>query len=70
MRKEHPIRKYRRLNEKTAKEVSKTLGIAEVTVRSFENGHRTVQAEFALKIEKLLGIHRAELRPDLWQKAA
>ena len=33
------------------------------------NGIRPVSAEYALKYEKLFGIPRYELRPDLWTPA-
>lgn len=66
----HPLRAYRIVHGLTCAEVARKLGIAETTVRSFENGSRKVQAELAVEIEAALGINRALLRPDLFRKTA
>lgn len=70
MAKKSPIRAYRKAKKLSAKALADILGVAESTVRSFENGNRTVSADQALTIEKKTGIHRSELRPDLWSKQA
>jgi transcriptional regulator with XRE-family HTH domain len=65
----HPLRSYRRKNRLKAAQLAKTLGIAPSTLRSFENGNRTIDADWALEIEKRLGIDRSEIRPDLFETA-
>jgi hypothetical protein len=40
------------------------------TWRSFENGHREVDGDTAVLIEKKLGIDRAQVRADLFERAA
>ena len=49
-----------------AKEIAEKLDIAESTLRSLENGSREVDADWALKIERVLGIKPKLLRPDLF----
>lgn len=44
-------------------------GLCYVQANRHYNGKRPVSAEYALKYEKLLGIPRYELRPDLWTPA-
>lgn len=70
MPKENPLRAYRKKNGLTAQALGKKLGFATSTIRSFENGNRTISAEDAVFIEKTIGINRADLRPDLWAVAA
>lgn len=66
MSNEHPIRVYRSAHGLSCADLAKELGIAEPTLRSFENGHRTISAEMAVEIEKRIGIDRAQLRPELF----
>ena len=47
-------------------EIAKQLGVAASTLRSWENGNRQLSAEMAVKVEKLFGIARASLRPDVF----
>lgn len=63
------LRSYRAKNKLTAKEVAEQLGIAESTLRSYENGHREIDGDFAVEIEKVLGLDRVLLRPDLFRKS-
>lgn len=70
MSKEHPLRAYRSEHELSCADLAKQLGIAEPTLRSFENGWRTISAETAVEIERSIGIPRAQLRPDLFGQAA
>ena len=60
------LRAYRIAKKLTAAQLAKRLGIARTTLRSFENGHRQVHGDMAVKIEKVCGIDRAEIRPDLF----
>lgn len=47
-------------------EVSRKFNIPHMTLRQHLKGTRSISAEQALKYERLLGIPRSELRPDLW----
>ncbi len=67
---EHPLRAYRSTHDLTCADLAKKLGIAEPTVRSFENGHRIISAEMAVTIEDRLGIPRYKIRADLWPEQA
>ena len=62
------LRAYRTKNSLSAEKVAKKLGIAASTLRSYENGHREIDGDFAVTIEKLLGIDRDLLRPDLFSR--
>ena len=66
----HPLRAYRAQHDLTCAKLAKTLGIAEPTLRSFENGHRKISAETAIEIERKIGISRSELRSDIFERAA
>lgn len=70
MSKEHPLRKYRRSNNLTAAQLAKTLKVCPASVTHYENGIRRIDAERAISIERLIGIDRADLRPDLFKRAA
>lgn len=63
----HPLRAYRREQQLPASAVAKKLGIAESTLRSFENGNREIDADWAIAIERALGIPRERVRPDLFE---
>lgn len=62
---------------KTVKEIFEKYGVTRAacrrcgmnyqTVQSHYNGTRQMKAEQALAYEKLMGIPRWELRPDLWE---
>lgn len=62
------LRNYRTKNRLTAQQVADKLDIAKSTLRSFENGNREIDGDMAVKIERLLGIDRVLLRPDLFRK--
>jgi transcriptional regulator with XRE-family HTH domain len=47
--------------------MAEQLGIAIPTLRSYENGNRTLPPPLAIKIERLFGIGRAELLPELFE---
>lgn len=47
-------------------EVYRKYGIPHMTLRQHIKGTRSISAEQALKYERILGIPRSELRPDLW----
>lgn len=67
---EHPLRTYRLEHGLSCAELGKILEVAEPTVRSFENGNRTISAEMAVTIEERIGIPRHEIRGDLWSAKA
>jgi transcriptional regulator with XRE-family HTH domain len=62
------LRSYRVKNKLSAGVVAEKLGIAASTLRSYENGNREVDGDFAVKIEKTLGIDRVLIRPDLFRQ--
>jgi transcriptional regulator with XRE-family HTH domain len=64
------LREYRQANKLTADQVGRKIGVAGSTWRSFENGHREVDGDTAVLIEKKLGIDRAEVRADLFERRA
>ena len=61
-----PIKNYRQQHQLSLRQLAHKLGIPEVTLRSLENGNRTVTAERAVALEGQLGIPRAQFRPDLF----
>lgn len=61
------LRAYRKANNLSAQDVADRLGVAASTLRSWENGWREIPAEMAVKAERLLGINRIVLRPDLFR---
>lgn len=65
----HPLRAYRLKENIPAETVAKKLCIAKSTLRSFENGNREIDADWAIQIERTLGIPRESLRPDLFEHA-
>jgi len=62
-----PLRRYRLKKKLTTKELALQLKLAESTVRSLENGTRQFTAEQAVRIEGILSIPRAEMRPDIFR---
>ncbi len=46
--------------------VATQLGVSRSQASRLENGKSNITAEMAIKLEKVLGISRAELRPDLF----
>ena len=66
MESQHPLREYRTARELSCADLAKLLGMPESTLRSYENGTRTVPAETAVEIEKRIGIPRGQIRDDLW----
>lgn len=50
----------------TVGEAAKKSGIPYITIHQHFSGARSVSAEMAVTYERLLGIPRSELRPDLW----
>ena len=64
------LREYRAQKDLSAEEVARKLGIAESTLRSYENGNREIDGDTAVLIEDRLGIPREDIRPDLFKREA
>lgn len=64
------IRAYREANKIRAAELAKRLGVAESTLRSYENGTRPIQPEMAVTMERELGIPRADFCPEIFGRIA
>jgi transcriptional regulator with XRE-family HTH domain len=66
------LRAYRQAQKLSAAEFAKQLGIAEATLRSFENGTRPITAERAKEIEEVTGgrLTRRKLLPELFGPVA
>lgn len=62
------LRQYRIRAGLSTDEFAKTLGIAESTLRSYENGNRPIKPEVARLIEEVTRgqVRREELRPDVF----
>lgn len=58
------------LEKPTLEEASKLLGVSAVQVCRLENGDRKVSPERVLDFERITGISRHELRPDVFGEAA
>jgi transcriptional regulator with XRE-family HTH domain len=64
------LRSYRKKNRLTAREAGAKINAAATTWRSYENGHREVDGDTAVLIEKKCGVDRILIRPDLFRRAA
>jgi len=62
------LRAFRKRSGLSADECGAKVGVTGVTWRSYENGHRQVDADMALKIEKALGIKPVLIRADLFRR--
>jgi DNA-binding XRE family transcriptional regulator len=65
-----PLRAYRKRHNKTTDDIAAPLGVAASTLRSWENGTRELSPEMAIKIERIFGINRVVLRPDIFRREA
>lgn len=66
------LRDYRLKQGLSPEDFAKTLGIAEPTLRSLENGTRQITPERAKEIEECTegAIRREQLRPDIFESSA
>jgi len=61
-----PLEAYRRLKGLKQRELAEKLGISGSCLCLLEAGKRQPGPTLAKRIEELLGIPKAQLRPDLW----
>ena len=59
---------FRQSNGLTYASLAQLAGLAQSLVYYHCSGKRRISAEMAVHYEKLLGIPRENLRPDLWEK--
>lgn len=64
----HPITAYRSSNRLSLSQFAERVGVSRSYACQWETGARRVPAERAVEIERLTGIPREQLRPDLFQK--
>lgn len=62
----HPLERYRQDKGLTQPDLAKKLSVTNGYISLLENGLRKPSPVLAKKIERILGIPRAQLRPDLW----
>lgn len=62
----HPLRVYRRAERIKARSLAGAIGIDRTTLHRYENGKLVIPAERVLDIERITGISRRELRPDVF----
>lgn len=72
MKKTSILRDYRTRSGKSPKDFAAALGISVPTLRSYENGWRTIPAELCNQIEKHTkrAIKREQLRPEVFGRQA
>ncbi|MBA5778239.1 helix-turn-helix domain-containing protein [Stappia sp. F7233] len=61
---EHALTKYRKANCLTLDDVSRQLSVTRATVCKWEKGR--IPAERVLEVERVTGVPRHHLRPDLY----
>lgn len=62
----HPLRVYRRASSIAAPLLAKSIGVDRTTLLRYESGRLTIPAERVLEIERITGISRYDLRPDVF----
>lgn len=60
----NPLRRYRRSADLTLEALAMSFGVNKTTVLRWEEGR--IPAERVIDIERITGIPRCELRPDLY----
>ncbi len=63
------LKSWRLSAQKSAEDAAKEAGVTVAMWSRFENGRRRVPAERVLDIEKVTGISRHDLRPDVFGPA-
>ena len=67
MSNETPLRKFRKEIGKSPEEIGKFLGVGRATIYRWEKGTYRIPTKYLGKVEKITGISRQELRPDLFK---
>lgn len=62
------LKAYREKRQQTVNDLAEVFGVNRITLWRWETGR--VPAERVIEIERVTGISRAELRPDLFGDAA
>jgi len=65
-----PIAQYRQTNGETLKTLAAQLGVDKTTVLRWERGSHPVPAKRLAQVEKVTGIPRWVLRPDIFGTGA
>lgn len=63
---ENPIKTYRERKQLSRKDLAKILDVSRQLISHIENGRRQITPENAVKWEKLIGLSRQEMRPDMF----
>lgn len=66
----HPVRQYREKAGLSQDELASRLGISRQMVGLVETGGRRIAAEDVAQWERITGIPRHKLRPDIFSKTA
>ncbi len=64
----HPIASYRSAQGLSLSQFAERIGVSRSYACQWETGARRVPAERAVEIERITGIPREQLRPDLFSK--
>jgi DNA-binding transcriptional regulator YdaS (Cro superfamily) len=62
------IKQYLLMRGETASSLADQLGVPVSTVTRWLHGQRRISAEMAVAVEKVTGIRRHHLRPDLFEE--
>lgn len=62
----HPLTEYRDAHRLTLAELAERLGVRRWTVHGIETGRRKPSPRLAAEIEKVTGVPKSALRPDIW----
>jgi len=66
----HPFRRYRNKQNLSQEQLAEKLGVSRQMVGLIEAGDRRVTAENAIEWERVTGIQRALLCPEIFGRAA
>ncbi len=64
----NPLYSYRKKKGLTQSEIARALGVSRQMVQMLETGDRGFSAEMAVKVEKMFGIDRVLIRPDIFRR--
>lgn len=64
----NPLYSYRKKKGLTQSEIARALGVSRQMVQMLETGDRGFTAEMAVKVEKMFGIDRVLIRPDIFRR--